>query len=95
MKLSTRVKRTEKALSTPVADELVMFEPDSGKYYGLNEIATAIWEKLEKETSVEELCNALTVEFDVSDEQCREEAMEFLAKLLEKGLVEEVQDKAE
>lgn len=87
MNLNTRVKRTDKALSTPVADELVMFEPDAGKYYGLNEIATAIWEKLEKEMTVDELCEALTSEFDVSPEQCREDVVDFLKKLVEKELV--------
>lgn len=92
MNLQTRVKRTDKVLSTPVADELVMFEPDDGKYYGLNEIATAIWEKLEKEMTVEQLCDTLTSEFDVSTEQCRKDVLDFLPQLIDKGLVKKTNE---
>lgn len=82
-------KRTEKALATPVDDELVMFDSESGRYYGLNEVATAIWELLEQPRSIEGLIEILTNEFEVSAETCRQEVEGFLAQLLKRGLVEQ------
>ncbi|CAN5126073.1 PqqD family peptide modification chaperone [soil metagenome] len=90
LNLQTLIKRSEHPLSSPIADELVMFDTQGGKYYGLNEIATEIWNRLEKPLSIGQLCNSLTKEFDVGTEQCRKEVLEFLPKLLEKGLIKEV-----
>ena len=90
MNLETRVKRSDRPLTSPVADELVMFDAGPGKYYGLNDIATEIWDRLEQPVMVEELCRSLTEEFEVSAEQCQKEVLEFLPKLKEKGLIEEV-----
>lgn len=84
-----RYVRSEKALATPVDDELVMFDAESGKYYGLNEVATAIWERLAKPHTLEELVDGLTAEFDVAPEQCREEVAAFIPRLVERGLLEE------
>ena len=90
MDLQTRIKRSDRPLTSSVADELVMFDTEKGKYYGLNDIATEIWNILDEPVTVEELCEALTAEFEVSEEQCRNDLLTFLPKLLEKGLVEKV-----
>lgn len=85
--LQTRIKRSEHALSSPVAKELVMFDTNAGKYYGLNEIATDIWNRLEKPLAVEKLCDQLTDEFDVSAGECRQDVLNFLPELMDKGLI--------
>lgn len=85
--LQARIKRSEHAISSPIADELVMFDTGAGKYYGLNEIAAEIWNRLEEPLSVEKLCDQLTDEFDVSTDQCRRDVLNFLPKLMEKGLI--------
>lgn len=90
MDVQTRIKRSDHPLTSSVADELVMFDTEKGKYYGLNDIATEIWKILEEPLSVEELCETLTVEFEVSEEQCRSDLLTFLPKLLEKGLIDKV-----
>ncbi|REL33809.1 PqqD family protein [Rhodohalobacter sp. SW132] len=85
---NSKIKRSSRPLSSQVADELVMFDTESGKYYGLNNIATEVWNKIEEPVTVEELCRALTDEFDVTPQQCREDMLEFLPQLVEKGLIE-------
>lgn len=77
--------------TSAVANELVMFDKDAGKYYGLNEVATTIWNQLVSAMSVEDLCASLTTEFEISMEQCRQEVLDFLPHLREKGLIEEIQ----
>lgn len=90
MNTQTRIKRSDRPLTSSVADELVMFDTEKGKYYGLNDIAAEIWNILEEPMTVEELCDTLTDEFDVEEEECRSDLLNFLPKLLDKGLVEKV-----
>ncbi len=85
---STRVIRSQRALASPIANELVMFDAESGKYYGFNEVATAIWNHLENETTIGELCDKLMEEFEVEPEQCRHEVIEFIGKMRKKELVD-------
>ena len=90
MDLQTRITRTDRTLSSPIDEELVMFDTEAGKYYGLNEVATKIWEHLEKEITVDELCDHLTEEFDITLDECRKQVLDFLPKLKEKKLIKEV-----
>jgi len=68
-----------------------MFDVEAGKYYGLNEIASVIWQRLESPMTVEALCAELLKTFDVSPERCRAEIATFIAKLEAKGLVRTVE----
>lgn len=91
MNRDTTIVRTNKALVSSIEDELVMFDVNAGQYYGLNNVATAVWNHLETKKTVDELAQALTSEFDISIEECRKELLEFLPELEEKGLIEVVE----
>lgn len=91
MNRDTTIIRTNKALVSSIEDELVMFDVNAGQYYGLNNVATAVWNHLETEKTVDELAQALTTEFDISIEECRKELLKFLPELEEKGLIEVVE----
>lgn len=80
--------RSQSALTTPIKDELVMFDSDAGKYYGFNQVASAIWNHLEKAMTINMLCKRLTGEFDISYDQCHKEVIEFLPRLIKRGLIE-------
>jgi PqqD family protein of HPr-rel-A system len=87
MNLERKVVRTADILSSPVHEELVMFDVETGKYYGLNEMAATIWQTLLTPITGEALCAGLLKTFDVSPEKCRAEVAAFLSKLEAKGLV--------
>lgn len=91
MNRDTTIIRTNKALVSSIEDELVMFDVNAGQYYGLNNVATAVWNHLETEKTVNELAQTLTAEFDISVDECRQELLEFLPELEEKGLIEVVE----
>lgn len=88
MNSQTRIKRTNKALASEIDDEVVMFDADAGKYYGLNSVAAAVWNMLEEPASIEEICDQLTREYDVEKETCMDEVLGFLPELQKKGLIE-------
>ncbi len=91
----TVLKRSDDLLSNELDGETVMMSIESGKYYGLEEIATRIWQLLETPQAVSQLCDALVAEFDVTREQCEADVLPFLADLAKEGVAEVVDEKAE
>ena len=85
--MKSRVIRSSDPIAEPVDDELVMADIDSGKYYGLNDIATAIWQNLEKRITVEDLCKRLCESYEVTPEQCSKEVLAFLNELETRNLI--------
>jgi hypothetical protein len=88
--LETRVVRSNEPVSAATGDALVMFSVEKGSYYGLNDIATAIWQRIKSPIAVAALCANLQEAFDVTPERCETEVLSFLRKLEAKGLVQAV-----
>jgi hypothetical protein len=79
--------RNSKTISGRLHDELVMMDIDQGKYFSLNPVATRIWDLLERPMAEDELCMALTEEYDVEPEKCQAEVGEYLLQMSSMGLV--------
>jgi hypothetical protein len=75
-------------VSCDLAGEQVILELKSGTYYGLQDVGYRIWQLLEDQRSLAEICGVLVREYDVSPEQCRQEVSAFLDELVSAGLVE-------
>jgi hypothetical protein len=84
---NSHVVRSHEPVTAEVGDTLIMLSVVNGQYYGLNDIATAIWQRLETRIAVADLCAALQQVFDVSPERCEAEVLGFLQQLQAKGLV--------
>lgn len=85
--MKSKIIRNNDPLAEPVDDELVMADIDAGKYYGLNDIATAIWQNLETKITVEELCKRLCDTYEVTAEQCSADVLLFLKELETRNLI--------
>lgn len=85
--VSTTAVAAENALSTTIDGETVILHEDAGKYYGLNEVGTFVWELLQEPHSVDELCQAVINEYDVGRERCRADIEDVLEDLAENDLV--------
>jgi len=81
-------QRKPDVISSKLEDQLVMMDIDKGKYFSMNPVATRVWELLEEPSSVNELCDELLNEFEVSKEQCFDEVLELLGKMKELDLLE-------
>lgn len=75
-------------LTSHIDDEVVMMSSEKGMYYNLNPIGSRIWELLDIPQSLESLCAQLMEEYDVDEATCKQETVEFIQSLLERGLVE-------
>ena len=68
-------------------DEVVTLGLNQEKYYGMSGTAARIWELLENEITLDELCSRLTKEFDVPKDVCLHQTREFIDSLLQENLV--------
>ena len=67
--------------------ETVILHRDVGKYYGLNEVGTFIWELLQEPRSVDDLCQEVVTEYDVERDRCRTDIEDLLVELADNDLV--------
>ena len=80
-------QRNSETISGRLHDELVMMDIQKGKYFSLNQVATQIWDLLEKPTSLDEICNTLMAEYDIKAEQCISDVQSHLNEMQKLGLV--------
>ena len=75
---------------TTVADGAVLFSASRELYYGVNEVATFVWEQLPAASrTLEELCAAVQAKFpDARPEQVRTDVLELLEDMARYGLLE-------
>jgi hypothetical protein len=84
---SSVVVAADHQTSTEVDGESVILDLEEGVYYGLNPVGAHIWAEIQEPTPVEEITAAISAEYDVDTEQCREDVISLLRDLKENGLI--------
>ena len=84
----TIIRRSRDIVSSDIDGEAVMMSIEKGKYYGMDPIASRIWELTGKPISIEEMIGILTQEYDVTQADCEKDVLAFLSDLLSEKLVE-------
>ncbi len=84
---SSVVIREASFVTSTLNDEVVMMNPESGAYYGLNETASAIWELLDKAKPVDFLVARLAEDYYVERSQCERDVLDALEYMWHKGLI--------
>ena len=85
--LNSTVKARPDVFATSVDDELVLFDPEKGAYYGAGVVGERIWALVSEGKSIEVLCEELTHLFDVDRSTCEADVIMFLNELEAHGLV--------
>lgn len=68
--------------------ESVLLNLDNGRYYGLDEVGTRLYELLNSSASVEAAIEAALDEYEVGEETLRGDLSELIARLMDEGLLE-------
>lgn len=76
-----------------VGNETILFNPNTGSYYSLNETGTFIWQLLRKGMSIEKLIDKFVQEFRVSKKIAIRDAELLLKDLISEKIIR--QDKAD
>ena len=80
----------ESVVFAELGDEAVLLEIDSGVYFGLDPVGARIWQLLDKASTMNEVVDTLLAEFDVERAVLDVDVAAFLARMREKGLIQEV-----
>jgi len=89
MTISNRfiVRARDDVFATRVKDDLVLFDPEKGKYFGAGRVGAAVWDLVMEGVSVEEIQQQLMDTHDVDRETCEHELHAFLHAMVERGLI--------
>lgn len=73
---------------TTVAENIVLFNFDTGNFYGIGEIGAKVFSILEKGPNFGTILKQIQSEYDVSDDTLRADLTALFGELQKNGLVE-------
>jgi len=82
------VRVAQGVLSREVQGEAVLLHLDSGEYFGLDAVATRIWQLLSETGDVRRAESAICKEFDVEPALAAKDVRDLVAQLLRMRLLE-------
>ena len=85
--LTTTIVRATNITTATLDDELVMMNPDSNAYYGLDDIGAEIWNQLAAPVTVQQLCDTLTNKFAVDAIVAQQDVLQFLHQLQQEKII--------
>jgi len=88
VELDTVLRRSTQVIYAPLDGEGVMLNVDLGRYHGVNQVGARIWDLLETPMTALQLRDRLIEEFEVEEQVCQRAVLDFVGKLLERGLVD-------
>ena len=81
MNKETKVKLIKNIDVTDLAGDKVMVDFETGKYYMLKGTAADIWENIQTETTIGQICDTMMSTYDVDEETCLKGIENFLTQL--------------
>jgi hypothetical protein len=76
-------------VSRELNGETVILNLETGNYFGLNNVGARIWKGLTEGKTREEICNAVTEEFEVSEADAAADLDHLIGQMRAQGLVED------
>jgi hypothetical protein len=86
--LTDRVTVPSHVLIRFLDKEAVLLNVETERYFGLDETGTRMWQLVTAAPSVDVAYRQLLDEYDVQDEQLRQDLVGLLSRLVENGLIQ-------
>ena len=83
----TLITQSTGLLAAAVHDETVMMDIESGRYYGLDDIGSAIWQRLEAPRRFGTLIDSLVADYDADRAVIAEDVRKLLSIMAEHKVV--------
>lgn len=81
------LSRKAAVVGADVADEAILLDIDSGYFFQLNRTGARVWAFVEQPQTMAALCEHMAASYKVDVEQCRRDLTEFVADLVERGVL--------
>ena len=86
--LDAIISASSDQVSTTTGTDVVILGLSNGTYYGLNEVGQCIWETIKQPIRVSEVCEKVTLAYDVDSETCQADVTTLLADLERHKLIQ-------
>lgn len=86
--LESTVRASPQVVSAEHPGEVVILDPRSSTYVGLDEVGAAAWERMARPVSVDGLVDELLDAYDVERERLEEDILTLLRELAQRGLID-------
>ncbi len=90
---NNRFEAIKDHLYSEIKGEGVILSLKNGKYYGVNIVGSSIWQAIQSPATLQEIQTAVTREYDIDLEGCRQEVLTFLEQMVNEELVEVLNEK--
>ncbi len=74
-------------ITRELSGETVLLNLESGVYYGLDVVATRVWQLLMQGRTIAGVCETMADEYDVALEVLRDDVTRLVGELRERGIV--------
>ncbi len=88
MTAESKIAIPQEVLFQEVGGEAVLLNLANGKYYGLDEVGTRMWQLLGQFGAIEPTVNALLTEYEVTEAQLRNDLQKLVEELASHQLIE-------
>jgi len=75
-------------MSGAVDDETVLMSAEAGRYYGLDDIGSDIWRRLQTPVRIDDLCTALAADYAADPKVVEVDVLALLEKLHRDNLID-------
>jgi hypothetical protein len=86
--LDSIIQRDPEVIAAEADQDLIMVSVATGHYYGVSDVARAIWNAIERPKRVSDLVQDLTGSYHIDPSSCEDQTLSFLETLLEEGLLQ-------
>ncbi|WP_168013160.1 PqqD family peptide modification chaperone [Halomonas salinarum] len=83
----TLLQRNHDVVAADLDGELVMMNAGKGSYYGISGVGTRAFELLSSPVSINGLVEAITQEYEVTPETCRQDITKFVQELMKNDII--------
>lgn len=90
MDKTATIKMKKQLNVTDLSGEKVMVDFEQGKYFMIKGVGNDIWDMLTDNITVAQIVDKLLQEYDVTEEMCEKEVLDFLNNLENLGIIEAV-----
>ena len=88
MERETKLVIPAQVMSRQVGDETVILDLGSGMYFGLDPVGARIWQLLSEGQSLDAVVTSLLGEYEVPEDQLRQDVDALVGELVSRGLIE-------
>ncbi|MGF7119200.1 lasso peptide biosynthesis PqqD family chaperone [Methanobacterium oryzae] len=87
LQLESIITTNKNVVSCDLEGEVAMLNMDDGVYYGLNPVGATVWNLIQEPKSVKEVLDKLLEEYEVEEDQCKDDIFSLLNELLDNKLI--------